>query len=87
MTDQKHQAKELLTGPTFYHFDHFVEIEGVMNKIVAVHRPDTSTEKYWEDRGASDILLSVRPVERFGLGDMRKHMVHQDAELIAKAAA
>lgn len=87
MTIQTHQAKELLTGPTFYDFDHFIEIDGVMNKIVAVHRPDTSTEKYWKDRDASDVLLSIRPVERFGLGDQRKYMVGENDELIAMAAA
>ena len=87
MTTETHTAAQLLTGPTFYQFDHFIEINGVSHKITAVHRPDTSTAHYWDGRDNSDVLLSIRPCTRLGLGDQVKHMVSDKTELTAKAAA
>lgn len=81
---------DLLTGPTFYRFDHTFFIASRMHKVVAVHRSDTSTAHYWTAEGVDpdDVLLSIRPAyaTRRGVvcdGPQRKVMVKPDQPLTA----
>ena len=90
MRTETHTADMLLQGPAFYDFDHVIEIDGTPHKIVAVHRPDSSTAHYWKAEGVEpgDILLSVRPagIDAEGvhaMGQQRKHMVKPDQPLTA----
>jgi hypothetical protein len=92
MTHETHVAADLLTGPTFYHFDHVLELDGTPHKVVAVHGRDSSTAHYWYGRDPSDILLSVRPcvAEARGavcVGPQRKHMVAPNQPLTALPVA
>ena len=87
MTDITHNAAELLTGPVFYDYEHFIVIEGVEHKVTAVHMPDTSTAHYWSEHNRDDILLSVRPLIMGGLGTQIKHMVSPATKLRAKLGA
>lgn len=80
---EHHKASDLIEGRTFYVFDHFLVENGKRYKVVAVHGMDTSTVHHWADCDPANVLLSVREVTRYGLGEQHKRMVTPDQKLEA----